>query len=162
MGDSRLDDELLIFLNELRVMLPGVQILLAFLLTVPFSSRFGDLDESERAVFFVALLAAALATALLIAPSVYHRLHPRRDVADARKMLARFNRMFVLGSTSLVASITAGVHLVSEFLFGGVVAAITTFATGAVFVFLWFLLPLTRRALERRARRSGSAASRSP
>jgi hypothetical protein len=140
-----------------------VQILLAFLLTVPFSSRFADLGGSERGVFFVSLLAAATATALLMAPSVYHRLHWRRDITDAEAMLARFNRLALIGSGFLVVSITAAVHVVSDYLFGDVISAVATVTVGALFVWLWFLLPATRRALERPNRPSSSPSpSRSP
>ena len=70
---ERIDRELIELLNELRVALPGVQFLFAFLLVVPFQQRGGQITDFQRGVYFVALAAAALATALLIAPVTWSR-----------------------------------------------------------------------------------------
>ena len=76
-GADRVDRELIELLNELRVALPGVQVLFAFLLTVPFSNGFQRLTGIQRNAYFVAFVLAALSAALLIAPSSYHRLRFR-------------------------------------------------------------------------------------
>ena len=76
--------ELIELLNELRVILPGVQVLFAFLLMVPFTQRFPDLDDLETGIFFVTLLCTAVATALLIAPSAHHRILWRGGVREQR------------------------------------------------------------------------------
>jgi hypothetical protein len=76
--------ELIELLNELRVILPGVQVLFAFLLMVPFTQRFPDLDDLETGVFFMTLLCTAVATALLIAPSAHHRILWRGGVREQR------------------------------------------------------------------------------
>jgi len=80
--DERLNRELIELLNELRVALPGVQVLFAFLLVLPFQRRFGELGPGDRAVYFTAFLCTALASALLIAPSAYHRLRFREHDKD--------------------------------------------------------------------------------
>ena len=72
---ERLDRELM-ELQELRVILPGVQVLLAFLLTAPFQQRFADLPGSLRNAFFASIVCATW-PALLIAPSARHRLRWR-------------------------------------------------------------------------------------
>src|ERR671918_1181467 len=92
---SRLDRELMELLNELRVALPGIQVLFAFLFTVPFTTRFGDLTDFQRTVFFVAFLAAAAATVLLIAPTANHRLRWRER--DKEALLRRANIMMIAG-----------------------------------------------------------------
>src|SRR5262249_51360667 len=84
-----LDRELIELLNELRVALPGVQVLFAFLLAVPFANGFPKLSQTGRDVFFAAFLATALSTALLIAPSSYHRLRWRQN--DKERMLVISN-----------------------------------------------------------------------
>jgi hypothetical protein len=82
-----LDRELIEFLNELRVALPGVQVLFAFLLAVPFATGWEKVDESQKYAFMVALLAAALGTVLLIAPTTYHRLRWREH--DKEQLFGR-------------------------------------------------------------------------
>src|SRR2546430_17307022 len=65
-------------LQELRVALTGVQILFAFLLTVPFTQRFASVTQFQRYTYFVTLVCAAAAIALLIAPTAHHRVLFRR------------------------------------------------------------------------------------
>ena len=87
--------ELFELLNELRVILPGVQVLIAFLLMVPFTQRFPDLDDLETGVFYMTLLCPAVATALLIAPSAHHRMlwrRPQGAAASAGKQ-AHYRRL---------------------------------------------------------------------
>src|SRR5918996_1213051 len=92
---ERLDRELIELLNELRVAIPGVQVLFAFLLTVPFTQRFGDVSEFQKTVYFVTLLCAAAASAFLIAPSAYHRLRFRQR--DKHQMVVTSNRLAIVG-----------------------------------------------------------------
>src|SRR6059058_4200036 len=86
---ERVNRELIELLNELRVALPGVQVLFAFLLTVPFTQRFGKTTEIERDIYFVTLILAALSSVLLIAPSSQHRLLFRKR--DKERLLLRAN-----------------------------------------------------------------------
>src|SRR3712207_1258652 len=79
---ERIDRELIELLNELRVALPGVQFLLAFLLIVPFQETVDRTTDFQRDVYFVALVAAAVATGLLIAPAAQHRVLFRAHVKD--------------------------------------------------------------------------------
>ena len=72
--ERRRDRQMIELLNDLRVALPGVQILFAFLLTVPFSSGWEGLTVLQRDVYYATLIATALSTACLIAPSAAHRL----------------------------------------------------------------------------------------
>ena len=88
---DRVNRELIELLNELRVALPGVQVLFAFLLGVPFTQRFGQVTELQKDVYFLTFLCAAVATALLIAPSAYHRLEWRRG--DKEHLLVVLNRL---------------------------------------------------------------------
>src|SRR4051812_13316709 len=85
------------FINELRTALPGVQLLFAFLLTVPFTPRFDDIQPIVRIAYFICFLLPPGACAFLIAPSVYPRLHWRRDVADKQEMFAVCNRLAITG-----------------------------------------------------------------
>jgi predicted neutral ceramidase superfamily lipid hydrolase len=141
--DERLDRELIEFLNELRVALPGVQVLFAFLLTVPFTQRFGETTEIQRDVYFAAFLCAAVATVLLIAPSAYHRIRFRQH--DKEQMLRTANRLAIAGTVFLALAMTATVFVITDVLFGSAATAITTAVAAGLFLWFWYALPLSRR-----------------
>jgi Family of unknown function (DUF6328) len=136
---ERLDRELIELLNELRVALPGVQVLFAFLLTLPFTNKFERLSDVDRAIYFVALVLSVVASGFLIAPSAHHRLRFRDG---AKKELVYWgNRMAILGLGSLTAAIAAGVSVVADVLYGDIVRIPVTAAVLAWLVVLWFALP---------------------
>ena len=138
--------ELIELLSELRVILPGVQVLFAFLLMVPFTQRFPDLDDLETGVFFMTLLCTAVATALLIAPSAHHRILWRGGVREQR--LEMGNILTIAGLIFLVPAMVGAVFVVSAFIFGlGVGVAVTTLLVG-LFALLWFALPLRYRGAD--------------
>jgi hypothetical protein len=135
--------ELIELLNELRVILPGVQVLFAFLLTVPFTQRFPDLDDLETGVFFMTLLCTAVCTALLIAPSAHHRLLWRRGVREQRLGLG--NRLTIAGLIFLLPAIVGVVFVITAFIFDLTAAVVVTGFLALFFVLLWFVLPLRYR-----------------
>jgi hypothetical protein len=135
--------ELIELLNELRVILPGVQFLFAFLLTVPFSQRFSELDGLETGVFFVTLLCTAIATALLMAPSAQHRILWREGVREKRLKLG--NTLTIVGLIFLVPAMVGAVFVVSAFIFGLGAALAATVMLVLFFALLWFALPLWYR-----------------
>ncbi|HZT64794.1 MAG TPA: DUF6328 family protein [Acidimicrobiales bacterium] len=140
---QRVDRELGELLNELRVALPGVQVLFAFLLTVPFQQHFQHITSFLRNVYQATLLASALAVILLISPAAQHRLLFRRH--DKEPMLFRFNRYAVAGLVCLGAALTGSVLLVTSYLFGDLHGEVTAAVTAAVFLGLWVARPLQRR-----------------
>jgi hypothetical protein len=140
---ERLDRELGELLQELRVILPGVQVLLAFLLTAPFQQRFGQLPGSERNAFFAAIVCATLATVLLIAPSVHHRLRWR--AGDKERLLRVGNQMAIWGTVFLGAAIVLALYVVTDVLFAGNPAVATAGAAAVVFAAVWYLLPFAGR-----------------
>jgi hypothetical protein len=139
--------ELIELLNELRVILPGVQFLFAFLLTVPFSQRFSELDSLETGVFFVTLLCTAIATALLMAPSAQHRILWREGVREQRLELG--NTLTIAGLAFLVPAMVGAVFVVSDFIFGLWAAVVVTLLLVLFFALLWFALPLRYRGTNR-------------
>jgi len=143
-------DEWIEFLNEVRVVLPGVQLLFAFLLTTPFTERFTHVPEMVRWVYFASFLLTTAACAFLIAPSVYHRLHWRRDVRDKEEMLQTCNRLAIVGGVLLALAMTCAVFVLSTILFPHWLALITSLGAVSLFGWLWYGLPLTRRSRERR------------
>ena len=145
--EERVNRELIELLNELRVALPGVQVLFAFLLIVPFSNGWDKVTEVQRYVYFVAFLCAAVSSAFLIAPSTYHRLRWREG--DKEHMLVTANRLAIGGSIFLAAGMTATVFLITDVLFSNEWAAIVAALIGGTFVWLWFGLALLREARDR-------------
>lgn len=140
---ERINRELIELLNELRVALPGVQVLFAFLLAVPFATGFKEVTEFQRELFFGTLASTAVASALLIAPSAYHRMNFREK--DKERMLLTSNGLFLGGLFFLALSITAAVTLIADFLYGSAVPIASAALGVLLFVGLWLALPIVRR-----------------
>jgi hypothetical protein len=141
--EERVNRELIELLNELRVALPGVQVLFAFLLVVPFSQRFAETTDFQRDVYFFSLLCSAAAAALLIAPSAYHRIHFRQQSKE--QILSTSNRLSIAGLAFLAVAMTGVVLLITDVLFGGITTVVVTSATAIFFGLLWYGMPLKRR-----------------
>jgi membrane-bound acyltransferase YfiQ involved in biofilm formation len=143
---ERLNRQMMELLNELRVAMPGVQVLFGFLLTVPFQQRFARVNDFQETIYFVTLIAAAVATALLIAPSAYHRVmfeqHEKPNIIriGTVQMLA--------GLVCLAIAMNGAVLLVTDVLFDAGTVAVTVVLLATLYVSLWFGLGLVRR-LER-------------
>lgn len=142
--EERVNRELIELLNELRVALPGVQVLFAFLLAVPFSQRFADTTELQRDTFMVALLSTLAGSVFLIAPTAYHRIRFRDR--DKEALLRIANVFAILGMVFLAIGMTAVVFLVTDMIFKGTVTTIVTALTAGLFTVVWFVLPLARKA----------------
>ena len=141
---ERTDRQLLELLNEVRVALPGAQFLFAFLLAVPFASRFGDVSHRLQIVFYVCLLSTLAATILLMAPAVYHRI--RWQQGNKTEVIRMAHRMFLAGMASLAVAMTTAVWFVSAFLFGTVESLIAATLSVVLLGLTWFALPLRSRA----------------
>ncbi len=141
--EERADRNLAELLSELRVALPGVQVLFAFLLVVPFNQGFTRMTEFERKLYFAVLLCTALASMLLIAPTIHHRLLFRQR--DKEHLVLSSNRLTIAGLGVLALGMTGAVLLITHFLFGGVTAAVTGAVVGVAFGLLWYARPLCRR-----------------
>ena len=140
---DRVDRELLELLNELRVALPGVQVLFAFLLLLPFQQTFDKMTELERGVYLVAFLAALGASVLLIAPSTYHRIRFRDG--DKAQMLETGNRLLLAGTVCLAVAIAASAFLVAELVYGGVVGGLIAAGAAIFIVWFWYGIPISRK-----------------
>ncbi|MDQ3784960.1 MAG: DUF6328 family protein [Actinomycetota bacterium] len=147
MGDEkakeRRDRELLELLNELRVALPGVQVLFAFLLTVPFSQGYKSVTATQKNVYFITFLCTAASTALLIAPTAYHRVQWREG--DKERMLRLSNGLAVGGLVFLALAITGVVFVITDLVVGGSLTPICTALSACAFALLWFAVPVSRR-----------------
>jgi hypothetical protein len=142
--EERLDRNLGELLQELRVALPGVQVLFAFLLAVPFQQNFTKISDFDKTMYFVTLLLTALSAALLIAPSAYHRLTFRYQ--QKHRLVFVANRLAIAGLGVLALAMTCAILLVTNVLWGTVATtAVTTLLVLAMFGVLWVALPLRRR-----------------
>jgi Family of unknown function (DUF6328) len=141
--EERADRNLSDLLQELRVALPGVQVLFAFLLTVPFTQRFEDLSDFDQKLYFAVLISVALATVLLVAPTIGHRILFRRQQKEFIVTIA--NRLALAGMLILAVAMCGAIALISDFLFGLATAVISTVVMATAFVGFWFLGPIVRR-----------------
>ena len=146
---QRVNRQLDQLLQELRVAMPGVQLLFAFLLVVPFSQRFSDVTAFQTDVYLATLICSALASAFFIAPTAYHRIMFERG--DKRWLVRTATRFAILGLVALAVAMTGAVLLICDFLFQPWTAAIVTAGLAAAFGWLWFGLALSRRLLRKRA-----------
>jgi hypothetical protein len=130
-------------LQELRVALPGVQVLFGFLLVVPFSARWGKVTSFQQDLYFACLLCSAAATAFLIAPSAIHRLDFGRG--DKPRIVQVSNVLAIIGLTFLALAMVGVVLLITDVLYGSSAAIAYTAGVAAIFVVLWYTIPLFLR-----------------
>ena len=140
--ERKRDRQMIELLNELRVALPGVQILFAFLLTVPFSVRFEKLTVFQRDVYFVTLMATLVSTACLIAPSAAHRV--RFHKGERPWIVESAHRMMLGGLVALVVALTGSVLLITDVMFDGARVWVYSGLVACLLVGLWFVRPLMR------------------
>jgi hypothetical protein len=141
--NERLDRNLGELLQELRVALPGVQVLFAFLLTIPFNQRFAQLTTAQERIYLATLLATTISAVLLIAPTAYHRINFRKQQKGQLVYIA--NRLAIAGLGFLALAMTGVVLLVTDFLFATVVTVICTAFAALMFATFWYGLPMLRR-----------------
>jgi hypothetical protein len=139
---ERLDRNLQELLGELRVALPGVQVLFAFLLVVPFNQRFADITSFQRTTYLATLLLATAASACLIAPSAHHRIEFRAQ--DKRRIIFAANRLAIVGLALLAAAMTGAVTFVTDFLYRSTTVVIVAGLVALLFASLWFAWPVKR------------------
>ena len=141
---ERVDRELIELLNELRVALPGVQFLFAFLLIVPFQQKIDQITDFQRDVYFVALVSAAVATVLLIAPAAQHRLLFRQR--EKETLLRRSSKSAIAGLVVLAVAVVSVLLLVLDVLFDRALAWGTAGGVAALLAWWWIAVPLWQRA----------------
>jgi len=140
---ERDDRNLIELLQELRVAGLGVQVLFGFLLAIPFTTKFVDLDYAQRGLYVGSLLLAAISTALLLAPVAYHRLVFRQHQKE--QLVKDANTLAILGLGAVGLAVSASVLLVVSYVEPGFIVTIITVFTVCLFAAVWFVLPLARR-----------------
>src|SRR5262249_51871071 len=132
---ERSNRQLIELLNELRIVLPGITVLLGFLLAVPFARGWTRVTTFQRDVFIVAFLSTAVSVAFLIAPSSYHRIRFRHG--DRERMLTVGNRLSIAGITAAAVSLAAVVLLVTDYVLSRGFAIAATASLVVLVAFLW-------------------------
>jgi cation transport ATPase len=140
---ERLDRNLMELLGELRIALPGVQVLFAFLLAVPFQVGFERVTTFQRDVYFFTLCCSLVASACLIAPTAFHRVTFR--LHQKRALVAISNRLAIAGLAALALAMTSVMLLISDVLFGAAGAIVFTVLAATLLAMLWGVLPLRHR-----------------
>ena len=140
---ERDDRNLIELLQELRVAGLGVQVLFGFLLSLPFTSQFRQLDGADRNLYLACLILAAVATALLLGPVAYHRLVFRQGMKE--KLVKTANVMAILGLITVGLAVSSAVLLVTGFVAGYTTGGVVAGLVLVMFALLWFALPLARR-----------------
>lgn len=140
---ERADRNFMELLQGFRVAVTGVQVLFAFLLTVPFATGFTRVGDGDRRAFYVALVGAAVASVFYIAPVAQHRVLFRQGMKEG--LVKRANLYGLIGTLALTVSITAATLLVVGHLFDGPLPLITAAGTAALAAWLWFIEPALKR-----------------
>ena len=140
--EERIDRNLQELLGELRVALPGVQVLFAFLLVVPFNQRFADITSFQQSTYFVTLLLATAASVCLIAPTAHHRIEFRAH--DKKRIVFGATKLAIAGLTLLALAMIGAVLLITDFLYSSTTVAITTAGVALLFATLWYGIPIKR------------------
>lgn len=123
--------------------LPGVQVLFAFLLAVPFQQNFTEITSFQERVYFATLLCTAISAVLLISPTAYHRLNFRRQKKEELVLVS--NRLAIAGMVFLALAMTGAIMLITDVLFSSVVTVVFSIAAVTLFAIFWGVLPLRRR-----------------
>ncbi|GAA3219654.1 DUF6328 family protein [Actinocorallia longicatena] len=141
---ERADRNFVEFLQGIRVAVTGVQVLFAFLLTVPFSPGFARVPDSDRNMYYVALVSAAIASMFFIAPVAQHRILFRQGLKES--LVKRANLYGLIGAFALAVSMTSATWLVVDYLFDGLLPVITAIGSVLLATWLWFVEPLIHRS----------------
>jgi len=139
---DQIDRQMGELLQELRIALPGVQILFAFLLTVPFAQGWERTTAFQRDVFYGVLLATAVSTTCLIAPTATHRL--RFHQRDRAYIVQSSNRLLIGGLVFLSLAIVGAVALITDYIFGLESHWYWPLLVALLVLGLWFVRPLVR------------------
>jgi hypothetical protein len=145
--EQRLDRNLMELLQELRVAIPGIQVLFAFLLVLPFQQGWSDVTDFEKTVYYVTLLLTAASSVCLIAPTARHRMRFRE--LDKRWIVESSNRLAIVGLVLLAGAVCGVLMLITHFVYDSTLTAVVVAAFALFFAWFWFIAPFVRDLRER-------------
>jgi uncharacterized protein DUF6328 len=146
--DDKQDRQMIELLNELRIALPGVQILFGFLLTVPFAQGFQRVTDVQKGLFYATLLCTTISTICFIAPSATHRL--RFHQGDRQYVIETANKYTIFGLIFLAVAIVLALLMITDVLYAGTAVFAFPAVVALTLVSVWFVRPLVRGAKDRR------------
>lgn len=152
---ERLEREHGELLEELRALIPGAEVLFAFLLAIRFTNQFGELEDSQRYVYYFTLLSTAAALVLFLAPAAHHRLRFR--AGDKEYSLRKGNRDAIAGTVAAALALTSVIYLVTDLVFGTLEAILVALVFFGLIAWRWWALALYRAWLDGRTRAEGTA-----
>lgn len=144
---ERLEREHSELLEELRVLIPGAEVLFGFLLAIRFTGEFAELSSLQEYVYYVTLLSTAVALVLLLAPAVHHRIRFREG--DKEYLLRKANREAIAGSAAIAVAFSGALFVVTDLVFGTVQALLVTAAFLAFTAWRWWAMALYRAMTDR-------------
>jgi hypothetical protein len=137
------DEDLTDLLSEIRLLLPGTLLLVAFLIALPFNSGYTRISRFDNAVYVAMFLCAILSLLLFAAPAAQHRLmSPLRDRAAFKRLV---NRQVIIGLIPLSAAITLAAYLVISDVVSALAAGIVAGIVALAIALLWWVIPLNKR-----------------
>ena len=145
---ERLEREHEELLHELRSVIPGAQVLFGFLLAIRFTNQFDELDDTQRYVYYFALLATATALVCFMAPAAYHRLRFR--TGDKEFMMQKGNREAIAGTVAIALAFTSVLFLVTDFVWDTPQAVVAALVMFALIAWRWWILAAIRAWQDRR------------
>lgn len=139
-SDERDDGDFSDMLSEMRILLPGAQMLSAFLIILPFNGGFAKIVHLEKLLFLATFLFSLASLVLLSAPAIQHRLlRPLKDRARFKRIATR---QIVAGAFALAIALVLGTDLVMSEVFGATVGLIVAAVMGLLIVCAWWLMPV--------------------
>lgn len=127
-------------LSEMRILLPGAQMLSAFLIILPFNAGFAHIDHTEKLLFLATFFLSLTSLVLLSAPAIQHRLmRPLKDRARFKRVATK---QIVAGSFALAVALVLGTDLVISEVFGAMIGLILAGTMAALIAIVWWLMPM--------------------
>jgi hypothetical protein len=145
---KRLEREHTELLHELRALIPGAQVLFGFLLAIRFTNQFGNLDDSQRYIYYVTLLCTAAALVFYMSPAAHHRIRFR--AGDKEFTMRKANRDAIAGTVAAALSFTGVLYLLTDLTFGTPQAILAAIVFFAFIAWRWWALALNRAWLDRK------------
>jgi Family of unknown function (DUF6328) len=137
------DEDLTDLLSEIRLLLPGTLLLVAFLIALPFNSGYTRVSQFDNAVYVAMFLCAILSLLLFAAPAAQHRLmSPLTDRAAFKRLV---NRQVIIGLVPFSAALTLAAYLVISDVVSALAGAIVAGIVALAIATLWWAIPLTKR-----------------
>ena len=145
---ERLEREHEQLFHELRSVIPGAEVLFAFLLTIVFTGPFEELGAAQRTIFFLTFMLSGIALVLLLAPTAFHRIRFRQQDKNAMLRLANIEVLTAMACISL--SISGVVWLVTDIIVDTTWATVTASGLWMLIALIWWAVPLARVRADRR------------